>query len=563
MARRTSLCPVLAALVAAALALPVAAAPGLPAGAYLAARQASMDEDFAAAADHYDRLLTAHPDNPRFLESAVVARVGTGDMARAAKLAAALATTGHDSRIGALALMTAALRAGDYKAVLDAIAAGDRPAPMVGDLIRAWALFGAGDTAAAMDAFDGGAAASGQTAFRTYNKALALVLAGDPDAALALLATDPQPAADGLAAQAELLAGADRRAEAQALLDAALVRGDDPVLRDLRARLIAGAPVRFDRADSAAEAIGGVFHALAEALARREAGTEALIHARVAQALAPRNGEITVLVAEILEEMGLRDLAAAAYAGVDPASPFFVDAEIGRASTLYADGREDAAAEVLDALARSHPGLSQVHSARGNLLRRMDRHADAAAAYGTAIAHLPDGQPVPWGLHYARGMAHERAGDWAAAEADFTRALAIEPDQPDVLNYLGYSLLERHERLDEALAMIETAVAARPDAGHIVDSLGWALYRLGRHAEAVAPMERAVELLPVDPIINDHLGDVYWMVGRQREARFQWHRALSFDPEPADAERIRAKLARGLDAVLEDEGIPPVAGHDD
>ena len=130
----------------------------------------------------------------------------------------------------------------------------------------------------------------------------------------------------------------------------------------------------------------------------------------------------------------------------------------------------------------------------------------------------------------------------------------LNPDQPNVLNNLGYSLVEQRRNLDEALDMIERAVEGRPDSGYIVDSLGWVLYRLGRFEEAVDPMERAVALLPNDPIINDHLGDVYWMVGRQREARFQWERALSFEPEDEDAARIRLKLEIGLDRVLEQEG---------
>ncbi|MEM9972515.1 MAG: tetratricopeptide repeat protein, partial [Pseudomonadota bacterium] len=140
------------------------------------------------------------------------------------------------------------------------------------------------------------------------------------------------------------------------------------------------------------------------------------------------------------------------------------------------------------------------------------------------------------------------------AEADFRRALELNPGQPQVLNFLGYSLVEQRRNLDEALGMIEQAVASRPDSGYIVDSLAWVYYRLGRFEDAVEPMERAVELLPTDPIINDHLGDVYWMVGREREARFQWERALSFEPEEEDATRIRLKLEIGLDEVLAQEG---------
>jgi Tfp pilus assembly protein PilF len=133
-----------------------------------------------------------------------------------------------------------------------------------------------------------------------------------------------------------------------------------------------------------------------------------------------------------------------------------------------------------------------------------------------------------------------------------------------VLNYLGYSLVEQGRNLDEALNMIERAVAASPGSGYIVDSLGWVLYRLGRYEEAVSQMERAVELVAVDPVVNDHLGDVYWAVGREREAEFQWRRALSFvDPQDSDSEadpaRMRRKLEIGLDAVLSEEGAQPLA----
>ncbi len=163
-----------------------------------------------------------------------------------------------------------------------------------------------------------------------------------------------------------------------------------------------------------------------------------------------------------------------------------------------------------------------------------------------------------WFSYYARGISHERLGDWPNAEADFRMALELNPGQPQVLNYLGYSMVENNINLDEALEMIEDAVAARPDSGFIVDSLGWVLYRLGRFEEAVGHMERATELMPVDPVVNDHLGDVYWSVGRKTEAQFQWMRALSFidDSTAADAkpDRIRAKLSQGLDAVLAEEG---------
>jgi Flp pilus assembly protein TadD len=160
-------------------------------------------------------------------------------------------------------------------------------------------------------------------------------------------------------------------------------------------------------------------------------------------------------------------------------------------------------------------------------------------------------------------MAHDQLGNWEMAMRDFDRALDLSPNQFQVLNYVGYSLVERGEQLQEALSMIQAAVAAQPQAGYIIDSLGWVQYRLGYYHDAVVQIERAVELMATDPIVNDHLGDVYWAVGRKTEARFQWRRALSFASQGAGAEdvdppRIQHKLDIGLDAVLAEEGAPPL-----
>ena len=201
----------------------------------------------------------------------------------------------------------------------------------------------------------------------------------------------------------------------------------------------------------------------------------------------------------------------------------------------------------------------QVHLALGDALRREERFADAVAAYDQAAALVETPARQHWPLYYSRGVCLERLGRWPEAEADMRKALDLNPDEPQVLNYLGYSFVDRGEHLDEALEMIQRAVLARPDSGYIVDSLAWAYFRLGRYQEALVPMEKASLLEPVDPIVTDHLGDVYWAVGRKLEARFQWRRALSYKPEDKDALRIRRKLEIGLDGVLAEEGAKPLA----
>ena len=352
----------------------------------------------------------------------------------------------------------------------------------------------------------------------------------------------------------------DRSEDALQLLDTALTRGANQALFDLRDQIAADPTRPYDFVLTPGQGMAEVFFSLSRALGT-EAGTNLpLVYARAAHAVDPDHVEAVLLAGDILSEAGQYGMAVDAYELVPRRSPLFVDAEIGRSEALYQLGNVDAAIEVLRALSRDYSDLATVHTALGDVLRREDRFEAAAAAYTNAVTRIDRDQARHWFLFYSRGISYERSDQWEEAEADFRHALTLAPDQPNVLNYLGYSLVEQNRNLDEALGMIQRAVAARPTSGYIVDSLGWVFYRLGRYEEAVAPMERAVELEPNDSIVNDHLGDVYWMVGRYREAEFQWSRALSFDAEPAEAERIRAKLEFGLDVVLSQEaggGVAP------
>ncbi|MEL6682929.1 MAG: tetratricopeptide repeat protein, partial [Pseudomonadota bacterium] len=283
-----------------------------------------------------------------------------------------------------------------------------------------------------------------------------------------------------------------------------------------------------------------------------------LMYARAAMYLDPANTPAILMAAGLLEEMGQYDLANTTFSSISTEDPSFHAAELGRADVLRSAGRDDAAIEVLEALTRSHPDLPQVWATKGDTLRQTERYSQANDAYTRALSLYDDGSSAKWFVHYTRGITNHAMDLWPAAEADFRAALALNPDHPQVLNYLGYSLVERGEKLNEALEMIETAAAARPDNGAIIDSLGWVYFQMGRYDEALVHMERAASLLPTDPVINDHLGDVYWSVGREIEAKFQWQRALSFEPKEEDAERIRDKLIRGLDLVLLDEGLDPI-----
>jgi Flp pilus assembly protein TadD len=182
----------------------------------------------------------------------------------------------------------------------------------------------------------------------------------------------------------------------------------------------------------------------------------------------------------------------------------------------------------------------------GDILRNRERFAEAVDVYDRAFERYPNGAPESWAMHYTRGIALERAQMWDRAEDDFKRALKLNPEEASVLNYLGYSWLDRGKNVTEAREMIELALSKKPQDGYIIDSLGWAMFLMGEYDNAVAQLERAVAMNPSDPTINEHLGDAYWKVGRKSEARFQWRRALSMEPETDQAEDIRKKMLRGL-----------------
>jgi tetratricopeptide (TPR) repeat protein len=543
-----------------AAAAPPAASAGF-AGAYLAGIHADMRNDYAAAADHFARALRLDPDNLVLMQNVVAARIAAGDVEGALEPARRLGEAMPANQIAGLALLADDLAEGDFDAAAERAA---DPAlnlnPLLVGLVAGWIEVGREDFAAAQARFDALDGNEALHAYAQYHKALALALAGDFVSAEAIFAGDDDygplhPDRDALIAHAEVLAQMEREADALALVDEALATGfPDIALLDLRARLEVGGDIPFAQITEAADGAAEAFVTLAAALNTEDADRFALVYARLAAHIRPDLAKANLLAAEILERHEQYGLATEALADLPEDSVWFATAEMRRANTQRRAGDVEGGIATLAQLADRYTGTLEVHSAHGDALRTAERFEEAAEAYGRAIALIETPNQVHWPLFYARAIAHERAGNWDAAEADFRKALELEPDQPLVLNYLGYSLVEQRRDLEEALDMIERAVAGQPDDGYITDSLGWVLYRLGRYEEALPHMLRAVELLPTDPIINDHLGDVLWMVGREREARFQWRRALSFGPaDDLDMDRIRRKLEVGLDLVLEEE----------
>jgi len=283
------------------------------------------------------------------------------------------------------------------------------------------------------------------------------------------------------------------------------------------------------------------------ATSRRSSGLQfALVFANLGLYLNPDLDMLKRDLADVYAASGQHEMAVQILEDIPKGDPGYLISQIRMADYLVRIGNTDDAATSLEDLARSYPGLPEPLISLGDILRNKERFEEAVDAYDRAFARYPDGRPDSWAVYYSRGMALERSKLWDRAEEDFKQALQINPEQAQVLNYLGYSWLDRGENIREARRMIEMAAHQHPEDGFITDSLGWAMYLMGEYQEAVVHLERAVSIEPSDPTINDHLGDAYWKVGRETEARFQWRRALSMDPDADQEEEIRTKLLRGL-----------------
>ncbi len=547
------------------------AAAQAPSGAYLAARHARAQGDFAAAAQYYAQVLTRDPGNVEVLESAAFAYMALGQVDRAAAVARKMEAEDAQSQVAQIPLIVEAAQDEDWAGLLTRIEAGRGAGELADGMIAAWAELGRGDMSAALERIDALAEEQGLRNFALYHKALALAVVGDFEAADRVFSGESdgqvQRTRSGVIAWAQVLSQLGETDRALSVLEDTFGSTTEPGIAALRARLEAGETVPFTMVEGPRDGVAEVFFSLARALMQEANDEFVLIYARAAEAIDPDHVYATITAAETLQSMEQYKLAIDAFASVPRDHPAFHTAELGRAEALRATGKPDAAAEVLAQLAAHLPEIVDIHVAAGDLHREQEEYEEAIAAYDRAVTLLEERDNPQWFVYYVRAIAHERLDNWPEAEADFRRALELNPDHPQVLNYLGYTMVEKGVNLDEALGMIERAVAARPDSGYIVDSLGWVLYRLGRYDEAISHMERAAELMPTDPVVNDHLGDVLWAVGRKTEARFQWRRALSLHETTTspdlDPERVRRKLEVGLDEVLHEEGAEPLRMVDD
>ena len=563
------------AIAALCLGLTPGVAPAGNAGLYLAGRQAGMENDHAGAAEYFTRALALDARNPDLMQMALTAQVSLGEFDQAMQIVRRMDAAGIDSDLARLVKLTDWMSRDDYDATVkafgDGFAVSDILNGFLDELVLAWATLGAGDTEGALAKFDTLGQGTALRNLALYQKALALAMLGRDAEARVIFSGDAEGPLNlstrGIRAYAEVLSRLGETDAAMQLLTEAYGPVLPPQVADLAAALERGEAVPFDIATDAKGGMGEAFFTLGQVLYGQAGSGLSLVYAQVARTLNPGNADALLLAATILDAQGNAELATDLFDKVPRDHPAFLQAEFGRANALRYSDRLDAAIEVLNQLGKTYPDLMEIQVSLGDALSSAERWDAARAAYDRAVALIGDGSPDDWQIFYARGITLERLGEWPAAEADFRHALDLSPDEPRVLNYLGYSMVEKRINLDEALGMIQKAAAERPEDGYIVDSLGWVLFRLGRYAEAVEPMEQAAALMAIDPVINDHLGDVYWAVGRKLEAQFQWRRALSFvdygeSNEEVDPNRIRRKLELGLDQVLKDEGAQPLIRND-
>jgi tetratricopeptide (TPR) repeat protein len=522
-------------------------------GSYLAGSLAQQEHAYGPAAEYLERALKDDPDNADLLRRAFLLRLTQGDIPRAAALAKRVVALDPHAGLASLVLLVEQVKAGDDTGAASAVdrLPADGLLRFSAPLMTAWVKAGQHDQKAAVAALDQYDKMRGFDQLKAFHLALIDDYLGDVNGASEAY-TKILGATDHVNWRSADIGGRflerhGRAPEAKALYERFLrenrENGDlvQPSLARISAGQVPPATVAGVK-DGLAEALFD----LASVLNQRDTEDLALIYARLTIELSPKYVLAQLLIAEIAEAEQRLPEALAVYRSVDPGSPLGWSARLRAAEVLDQLDRTDESIAELNKMAADRPDAAQPLIELGDILRGRNRFAESVTAYDGAVTRLDAAEAKNWSLYYSRGIALERSGQWPRAEGDFLKALELQKDQPLVLNYLGYSWVEKREHLDKALKMIERAVELRPNDGYIVDSLGWAHFQLGEYPQATQYLERAIELLPEDPTINDHLGDVYWRSGRLAEARYQWRRALQFQPEAEEIKTIDAKLDKGL-----------------
>jgi tetratricopeptide (TPR) repeat protein len=521
-------------------------------GSYLAARHASVERDAASAAAFYRSALRTDPKNNELLDRAFISSLADGDIDEAVKLADRILTMDKANRVARLVVGVRDLKQKKYPAAQLNINQSIRGpiTDLVATLLSGWASYGAGDAKAAVAGVDKLTGPEWYPIFKDLHTGMLLEISGkDKDAGTrferayklddSMLRVSDAYARwlsrnkDGAAA-AGIYEAFDKKLPRHPLVQEGL--------RDTKAGK--KLPPLVDSAQAgAAEALYGI----GATLTRRGGEDLALVYLQLALYLQPNHPLALLSLADLYESVKKPQMAIKVYERMPASSPLKRNAQIQLATNLDAADRSDEAIKILKSVTAEAPKDIEAIMALGNIERGRKKFGDCATTYTQAIDATPGvTDKNTWVTYYYRGICEERSKQWSKAEADMRKALELQPEQPHVLNYLGYSWIDQGINLDEGMKMIRRAVDQRPDDGYIVDSLGWAFYRIGNFEDAVKNLERAIDLKPEDPTINDHLGDAYWRVGRTLEAKFQWAHARDLKPEAEELPKIEAKIANGL-----------------
>jgi tetratricopeptide (TPR) repeat protein len=521
-------------------------------GSYLAARHASVERDSNSAATFYRSALRTDPKNNELLDRAFISSLADGDIDEAVKLGDRILTTDKSNRVARLVIGVRDLKQKKYAAAQLNINQSIRGpiTDLVATLLSGWASYGAGDTKAAVANIDKLTGPEWYPLFKDLHAGMMLELAGKEKDAGARLERAYKLDDSMLRVADDYARWLSRNKDAAAAnaiyeaFDKKLPR--HPLVQEGLRESKAGkkmSPLVDSPQTGAAEALYGI----GATLTRRGGEDLALVYLQLSLYLAPNHPLALLSLADLYESVKKPAMAIKIYERMPASSPLKRNAQIQLATNLDAADRSDEAIKILKDVTTEDPKDIEAVMALGNIERGRKKFADCVQTYSKGIDTLPAAnEKTNWVYYYYRGICEERSKQWSKAEADMRKALDLQPEQPHVLNYLGYSWIDQGINLDEGMKMIKRAVDQRPDDGYIVDSLGWAHYRIGNFEDAVKNLERAIDLKPEDPTINDHLGDAYWRIGRTLEARFQWAHARDLKPEPEELPKIEAKLENGL-----------------
>lgn len=524
-------------------------------GSFLAGQQALRDLQTDQASRYFLDATEAGWDNPVIVERAFTALAIDGRIDDAAAIAQHLIEIESENELARLVLGTVALKERRYRSAvtnLESVGA----ASFIGitaTILHGWSLLGDGDYPASQVLLDE-LGEAGLEEFLVFHRALMADVAGERESALSYadLAYQSDPyVARIVEAYARILGNAAQFDEARAVLDAYEQEGlSHPIVT-----IVAEAVARDTRPGKLASSVqvgaGEMFHGIGAALSRDGSVDLGVMFLQLGRYLDPDSDVIVMALGQLYESAERYEMANAIYEALPITSPMKSAATVRIAENLNEMGDREEAIRRLGNIVAVQPENLDAVSVLGDLYRYDERYQESIKAYSKAINIVGGDRPRDWRFFYVRGIAYERAKEWPSAEADFLKALELNPGQPQVLNYLGYSWVDQNMNLERALEMIKQAVNSNPNDGYIVDSLGWAYYRMGRIDEAVRTLEQAVQLRPNDPEINDHLGDAYWAAGRKLEARFQWNIVTFIDSSEEVKERARIKLVDGLDAPTE------------